>query len=257
MSSSLPLKFAFIFSISLAGAASFTTTAAAPFSLPRKLRASLSPKPKATASDLLSLLGSPEQADSVNALVARDLFSCFKFLAPFNRTLPTRRSLSSKLPTPLSRSREEIDDLILSPPPPVLELARIAVDSGGDPGAIHRALDPTMIDVMPLFCTFFFCLYVYIFRFWNELRMLAFNFVNIKIMQCMLIVEWITKLIVVLDFECLNIWGKYDGTGWLWNLGLWWRVLTAFLFEKYRYLMSKDQTRTIVSLLEPPMEGNL
>lgn len=29
----------------------------------------------------------------------------------------------------------------------MLELARIAVDSGGDPGAIHRALDPTMIDV--------------------------------------------------------------------------------------------------------------
>jgi len=33
------------------------------------------------------------------------------------------------------------------PPAPVMELARIAVDSGGDPGAIHRALDPTMLPV--------------------------------------------------------------------------------------------------------------
>ncbi|PVH65397.1 hypothetical protein PAHAL_2G482800 [Panicum hallii] len=33
------------------------------------------------------------------------------------------------------------------PPAPVMELARLAVDSGGDPGAIHRALDPTMLPV--------------------------------------------------------------------------------------------------------------
>ncbi|KAH6819071.1 T-box protein [Perilla frutescens var. frutescens] len=153
MSSSLPLKVALIFSISLAGAASSTTAAAAPFSFPRKLITNSShslspnPKPKATASDLLSLLGPPDQAESVNSAVARDLWSCFKFLAPFNQTPPARRSLSSELTTPLIRSRKEIDELILSPPPPVLELARLAVDSGGDPGAIHRALDPTMIHV--------------------------------------------------------------------------------------------------------------
>ncbi|GJN10716.1 hypothetical protein PR202_ga28833 [Eleusine coracana subsp. coracana] len=28
-----------------------------------------------------------------------------------------------------------------------MDLARLAVDSGGDPGAIHRALDPTMLSV--------------------------------------------------------------------------------------------------------------
>lgn len=42
--------------------------------------------------------------------------------------------------------REE-DELVWWPPRPVLELARLAVDSGGDPAAIQRALDPTMITV--------------------------------------------------------------------------------------------------------------
>uniref|UniRef100_A0A0D9X2T8 Uncharacterized protein n=1 Tax=Leersia perrieri TaxID=77586 RepID=A0A0D9X2T8_9ORYZ len=37
--------------------------------------------------------------------------------------------------------------MVMWPPAPVMELARIAVDSGGDPGAIHRALDPTMLPV--------------------------------------------------------------------------------------------------------------
>ncbi|XP_057792172.1 uncharacterized protein LOC131009006 [Salvia miltiorrhiza] len=131
MGSSLPLKFALFFSISIAGAGAGA--------------AALSPK--ATASDLLSLLGPPDQAASVNSVVARDLRSCFKFLAPFNQTLPTRRSLTSQLNTPLSRSRDEIDRLIVSPPPPILELARLALDSGGDPGAIHRALDPAIVPV--------------------------------------------------------------------------------------------------------------
>ncbi|KAG6437751.1 hypothetical protein SASPL_102679 [Salvia splendens] len=102
------------------------------------------PRPlKATTSDLLSLLGSPQQAASVNSAQLR---SCFKFLAPFNQTLPNRRALTSQLNTPLTRTAEEIDHLIWSPPP-VLELVRLAVDSGGDPGAIHRALDPTIITV--------------------------------------------------------------------------------------------------------------
>ncbi|XP_047976466.1 uncharacterized protein LOC125218759 [Salvia hispanica] len=130
MGSSFPIKFALFFSLSLGAAA------AVPLSLPRNL----TPKSKATTSDLLSLLGSPHQAASVNSVVARQLRSCFKFLAPFNQTLPTRRALTSQLNTP-------VDYLIRSPPPPVLELARLAVDSGGDPGAIHRALDPTIITV--------------------------------------------------------------------------------------------------------------
>ncbi|PIN26684.1 hypothetical protein CDL12_00551 [Handroanthus impetiginosus] len=153
MSSSLPLKFAFLFSLSLAGVASSAIIAATPSPLPRKLRAqsaysfSLSTKPKATISDLLSLLGPPQQAASVDSRVALELQSCFKFLVPHNQTLPTRRSLNSKICLTSSRSGKKIDELILSPPDPVLELARLAVDSGGDPGAIHRALDPTIIPV--------------------------------------------------------------------------------------------------------------
>ncbi|KAL0364814.1 UNVERIFIED_CONTAM: hypothetical protein Sangu_0579000 [Sesamum angustifolium] len=153
MSSSLSLKFVFLFSLSLAGAASFTTGYPATFLFPRKptTKASytLSPstRPKATVSDLLSLLGPPSQAESVNSQVARDLRSCFKFLVPCNQTVTARRSLRPKLSLSRTRSRKEIDEFILSPPAPVLELARLAVDSGGDPGAIHRTLDPTIIPV--------------------------------------------------------------------------------------------------------------
>lgn len=43
--------------------------------------------------------------------------------------------------------REKEDGLVWWPPQPVLELARLAVDSGGDPAAIQRALDPSMITV--------------------------------------------------------------------------------------------------------------
>lgn len=45
-----------------------------------------------------------------------------------------------------SKIRED-NELIWWPPEPVLELARLAVDSGGDPDAIYRALDPTMFPV--------------------------------------------------------------------------------------------------------------
>ncbi|KAL3629919.1 hypothetical protein CASFOL_026231 [Castilleja foliolosa] len=137
-STSLPLKFAFLFSLSLASAASLTTTAAFPLQFRRRPRTksscSLSPttRHKAKASDLLSLLGPPQQAESVNSQVARDLWSCFKFLVPYNQTPTIRRR----------RSQNQIDELVLWPPVPVLELARLALDSGADPGAIHRALDP-------------------------------------------------------------------------------------------------------------------
>lgn len=49
-----------------------------------------------------------------------------------------------------SEKRED-NELIWWPPEPVLELARLAVDSGGDPDAIYRALDPTMF---PVSCCF-------------------------------------------------------------------------------------------------------
>lgn len=143
MGSSLPLKFAVLFSISLAGAASFATTTSAtslPFFKPK-------PKPKATVSDLLSLLGSHQQARSVNSQVARELRSRFKFLVPFSPTQRLRPESSSARRLLNDRNKRDDDELIWWPPAPVMELARLAVDSGGDPGAIHIALDPTIIPV--------------------------------------------------------------------------------------------------------------
>ena len=53
--------------------------------------------------------------------------------------------------------RENENQLIWWPPESVLELARLAVDSGGDPDSIHRALDPSIIPVSSfLFIGFFF-----------------------------------------------------------------------------------------------------
>lgn len=46
-----------------------------------------------------------------------------------------------------SSRREKENQLIWWPPAPVLELARLAFDSGGDPDAIHRTLDPSIIPV--------------------------------------------------------------------------------------------------------------
>jgi hypothetical protein len=54
------------------------------------------------------------------------------------------------------------DEMVMWPPAPVMDLARHAVDSGGDPGAIHRALDPTVLPVSvpstPFARSFFFLL---------------------------------------------------------------------------------------------------
>ncbi|XP_021816948.1 uncharacterized protein LOC110759218 isoform X2 [Prunus avium] len=113
-----------------------------------------STSPKATPSDLLSLLGSKSQSSTINPLVAQELSSCFKFLVPFTPNVnklcqqkyPNRKVLNLKQKGDLCQ-REEEDELVWWPPQPVLELARLAVDSGGDPAAIQRALDPTMITV--------------------------------------------------------------------------------------------------------------
>lgn len=143
------LKFAFFFSLSLA--ASYTVTSTPAFYSFRKLnlRSSASPPaPKASAADLLALLGPPQQASAVNSQEARQLRSCFKFLVPFlpSSQTPNRRSLRSKLRNE-RRSRSEENELIWLPPAPVLELARLAVDSGGDTASIQRTLDPTIIPV--------------------------------------------------------------------------------------------------------------
>lgn len=63
------------------------------------------------------------------------------------------------------RTRREEDELIWWPPQSVLDLARLAVDSGGDPAAIHRALDPTMITVRFVFFTAFRLFLLYIDKF--------------------------------------------------------------------------------------------
>ncbi|CAK9163769.1 unnamed protein product, partial [Ilex paraguariensis] len=154
---SLSIRVAFVLSLSLA--ASYTTSSHSPTISFLKSHSNSpdnpNPKPnfKASASDLLSLLGTSQQASAINAEVAQELRSCFKFLVPFtpshlsphSDSSPFRRALSSKLTCSQSRTRREEDELIWWPPAPVMELARLAVDSGGDPGAIHRTLDPKMI----------------------------------------------------------------------------------------------------------------
>ncbi|MCL7026185.1 hypothetical protein MKW94_013674 [Papaver nudicaule] len=67
---------------------------------------------KQCAVDLISLLGSKHQASIINTEKAKKFQTCLKFL---------------------SQRRVE-DELIWSPPDSILELARLAVDSGGDPG---------------------------------------------------------------------------------------------------------------------------
>lgn len=147
-------KFAFFFSLSFA--ASYTATSTVTFTPPYsfrklKLRSSASPPesavPKASVADLLALLGPPQQASAVNTQEACQLRSCLKFLVPFSPSsqAPNRRSLSSKLSN--RRSVSEENELIWWPPAPVMELARLAVDSGGDPSSIHWTLDPTVIPV--------------------------------------------------------------------------------------------------------------
>ncbi|KAA8536838.1 hypothetical protein F0562_029316 [Nyssa sinensis] len=151
---SLSIRVAFVLSLSLA--ASYTSSShssSSPLFFLKLHSSSTPPKPKASASDLLSLLGTPQQASAINPKEAQQLKSCFKFLVPFSPgqrnpesdTRSVRRTLCSKSIN--ARNRTEEDERIWWPPLPVMELARLAVDSGGDPGAIHRALDPTVIPV--------------------------------------------------------------------------------------------------------------
>ncbi|KAB2048619.1 hypothetical protein ERO13_A13G109200v2 [Gossypium hirsutum] len=138
----LSLRFSLFLSLSFA-------TSSSPFSF-FKLQSPSSSIPKATPSDLLSLLATPSHSSSVNPSVADELKSCFKFLVPFN---PSNTRSSSDFKSPSSRRsllkspRDEQNELIWWPPEPVLELARLAFDSGGGPDSIHRALDPTVMPV--------------------------------------------------------------------------------------------------------------
>ncbi|KAK9291376.1 hypothetical protein L1049_019322 [Liquidambar formosana] len=143
---SLSIRFAFVFSLSLTASYS-SSSSSLPFSFKSSSSSSSPPKhEKASASDLLSVLGTKQQSSTVNTKVAKELKSCLKFLVPFSPNQFDsefkRRSIIRR-----SRSRRQEDELVWWPPEPVLELARLAFDSGGDPAAIHRALDPTMLPV--------------------------------------------------------------------------------------------------------------
>ncbi|RVW83126.1 putative ribonuclease H protein [Vitis vinifera] len=150
---SLSLRFAFVLSLSFAASHSssspFHLTRTAPPPSPSSFR-----NLKASASDVVALLGTRQQASQINAEEARQLRSCFKFLVPFT---PNSIGLASggwsirrrlRLKKGNGRCRREEDELVWWPPAPVLELARLAFDSGGDPAAIHRTLDPTMIRIL-------------------------------------------------------------------------------------------------------------
>lgn len=142
MKLSIPMKFALIISFSL------TSSSYTP-----KFTSKKPPPPpsaiKATAADILSLLGTQKQASSVNPQIATQLQSCFKFLVPFTpitstSTLVVNRKIQSVV---VNGFENDVNVKVWAPPESVLEIARLAFDSGGDPGSIQRTLDPTMIYV--------------------------------------------------------------------------------------------------------------
>ncbi|XP_042516667.1 uncharacterized protein LOC122090958 [Macadamia integrifolia] len=168
--SSICFKFSIFLSLSLAVSSSSSSCSSffhRVFSCPISASSSSSSSftPKASASDILLLLGSTEQASTVSPREAQELKSCFKFLVPFHpvpaekefgtawyrgrNVLSTeednKRKLTRKFISGSNRRHE--NELVWWPPESVMELARIAVDSGGDPAAIQRILDPTPLPV--------------------------------------------------------------------------------------------------------------
>lgn len=182
---SLSLRFTIFVSLSFSLSASASASSS---SKPFLFSSPSTTTPKATPSDLLSVLGPKRRSSTVNPLVARQLNSCFKFLVPFTpnliKSVPqraySRRSLGFNRYG--GRGRREEDELILWPPQPVLELARLAFDSGGDPAAIHAALDPTIIPV-----SFFnFVASEFRFYFMNAKYMPCFFFLLLLFLSCFL-----------------------------------------------------------------------
>ncbi|KAL5996129.1 hypothetical protein ACLOJK_026202 [Asimina triloba] len=144
-SSYLPVKFAFVVSLSLAVSSSSPSFLSFSSIKPTKTPSS----PKTASSDLLSLLGSLEQAARINRQEAESFRSCLRFLVPFSPEKSEKSPLRGLEPTNGRRRLTYADEdaLVWWPPEPVMELARLAVDSGGDPDAIYRAIDPTMLTV--------------------------------------------------------------------------------------------------------------
>lgn len=141
------LKLAFLLSISLS--LPYFNSSPLPLSTSNKTTTTTT-SPREAAAHLLSLLGTKEQASAINAKEARDYRSCLRFLVPFS---PASHRVSTAGGRDLleERRRRSPDEMVWWPPLPVMELARLAVDSGGDVGAVHRALDPTVLPVSRLF----------------------------------------------------------------------------------------------------------
>ncbi|KAK4744195.1 hypothetical protein SAY87_010507 [Trapa incisa] len=144
------LRFTFFFSLSVTASYSIASRS----SLSRKSSPSPRSKiPKATPFDLLSMFGHSDRCPPINPLVAKELASCFRFLVPSSPTASgggqdnKDRFIRQNLRWDRISSRREEDQLVWWPPEPVLELARLAFDSSGDPDAIHRILDPSIIPV--------------------------------------------------------------------------------------------------------------
>ncbi|KQK14697.1 hypothetical protein BRADI_1g18130v3 [Brachypodium distachyon] len=142
---SLNLKLAFAVSLGLG--VSFAVSSSSSSALP-----SPPPSPQAVAADLLAVLAGPRAASRVPAGEASRLRSCLRFLSPasasaVSRESPPWRGFRKVLLEGCDDDAAEADGLVMWPPAPVMELARLAVDSGGNPGAIHHALDPTMLPV--------------------------------------------------------------------------------------------------------------
>ncbi|KAF8680660.1 hypothetical protein HU200_045692 [Digitaria exilis] len=146
---SLPLKLAFTISLAVSFSVSCCAAPSSPSSHTSASSRSPPPSSKAVAADLLSVLGGPRAAERVPPAEASRLHACLRFLSPVNPAASKVSSWGARkfLLEGLDVGAAEADEMVKWPPAPVMELARLAVDSGGDPGAIHRALDPTMLPV--------------------------------------------------------------------------------------------------------------
>ncbi|KAL6896586.1 hypothetical protein ACP4OV_007158 [Aristida adscensionis] len=142
----LPLKLAVAVSLAVSFSVSCCTSSSSSASSP-------SASPQAVAADLLAVLAGPRAAArAVPAAEAARLRACLRYLSPAGpKPASWRRSGGSRKVLlegcDAAAAAAAADEMVMWPPAPVMELARLAVDSGGDPGAIHRALDPTMLPV--------------------------------------------------------------------------------------------------------------
>jgi hypothetical protein len=148
----LPLKLAFTISLAVSFSVSCCATPSSPSSHTSAGSRYPAPSPQAVAADLLSVLAGPRAAAQVPAAEATRLRACLRFLSPVNPAVSKVSSWSGGgsrkfLLEGRDAGAAEADEMVMWPPAPVMDLARLAVDSGGDPGAIHRALDPTMLPV--------------------------------------------------------------------------------------------------------------